>query len=74
VEYVPVICRVGFFAFGTVTINLAAHPNRMKQDAETVTDKATKLPGGVTDDVKADGQARRHREVLIFREHNEAFR
>jgi len=29
----------------------------MKQDAEMVKDKATELTGGVTDDVKADGQA-----------------
>jgi hypothetical protein len=28
----------------------------MKQDAEMVKDKATELTGGVTDDVKADGQ------------------
>ena len=40
-----------------VNINLAADPDKMKQDAETVKDKATELTGGVTDDVKADGQA-----------------
>ena len=34
----------------------------MKHDAKMVTDKATELTGGVTDDVKADGQER-HREV-----------
>jgi hypothetical protein len=44
-------------------INLATDPDKMKQDAEMVTGKATELTGGVTDDVKADGQARRHREV-----------
>jgi hypothetical protein len=44
-------------------INLANEPDKMKQDAELVTGKATELTGGVTDDVKADGQARRHREV-----------
>jgi hypothetical protein len=40
-----------------VNINLAADPDKMKQDAETLKDKATELTGGVTDDVKADGQA-----------------
>jgi hypothetical protein len=40
-----------------VNINLAADPDKMKQDAETVKDKATELTGGVTEDVKADGQA-----------------
>jgi hypothetical protein len=37
-----------------VNINLAADPDKMKQDAETVKDKATELTGGVTDDDKAD--------------------
>jgi hypothetical protein len=46
-----------------VNINLATDPDKMKQDAEMVTGKATELTGGVRDDVKADGQARRHREV-----------
>ena len=46
-----------------VNINLAADPDKMKQDAAMVKDKATGLTGGVTEDVKADGQARRHREV-----------
>jgi hypothetical protein len=46
-----------------ININLATDPDKMKQDAEMVTGKATELTGGVTDDVKADGQARRHREV-----------
>ena len=46
-----------------VNIALEADPDKMKQDAKIVTDKATELTGGVTDDVKADGQARRHREV-----------
>ena len=40
----------------TVNINLATDTDKMKQDAETVKDKATELTGGVTDDVKADGQ------------------
>jgi hypothetical protein len=40
-----------------VNINLATDPGKMKQDAKMVTDKATELTGGVTDDVKADGQA-----------------
>jgi hypothetical protein len=40
-----------------VNINLATDPDKMKQDAKLVTDKATELTGGVTDDVKADGQA-----------------
>jgi cell division protein FtsX len=40
-----------------VNINLAADPEKMKQDAAIVKDKATELTGGVTDDVKADGQA-----------------
>jgi hypothetical protein len=40
-----------------VNINLATDPDKMKQDAEMVTDKATELTGGVTEDVKADGQA-----------------
>ena len=38
-------------------INLATDPDKMKQDAKLVTDKATELTGGVTDDDKADGQA-----------------
>ena len=62
----------GWFAFSspapeagsnTVNVNLATDPDKMKQDAEMVTDKATELTGGVKEDVKADGQARRHREV-----------
>ncbi len=40
-----------------VNINLATDPDKMKQDAEAVKDKATELTGGVTEDVKADGQA-----------------
>ena len=40
-----------------VNINLAADPDKMKQDAQAVKDKATELTGGVTEDVKADGQA-----------------
>jgi hypothetical protein len=46
-----------------VNINLATEPDKMKQDAKLVTDKATELTGGVTDDVQADGQAHRQREV-----------
>jgi hypothetical protein len=41
-----------------VNINLATDPDKMKQDAQMVSDKATELTGGVTDGVKADGQAR----------------
>ena len=41
----------------TVNINLAADPDKMKQDAKMVTDKATALTSGVTKDNKADGQA-----------------
>ena len=41
----------------TININLATDPDKMKQDAKLVTDKATELTGGVTDDDKADGQA-----------------
>ena len=40
-----------------VNINLAADPDKMKQDAQAVKDKATELTGGVKEDVKADGQA-----------------
>ena len=56
----------GWFAFSSpapdagsnkVNINLATDPDKMKQDAKLVSDKATELTGGVTDDVKADGQA-----------------
>jgi len=56
----------GWFAFSSpapdagsnkVNINLATDPDKMKQDAKLVSDKATELTGGVTDDGKADGQA-----------------
>ena len=56
----------GWFAFSrpasdagsnNVNINLATDTDKMKQDAKMVTNKATELTGGVTDDVKADGQA-----------------
>jgi hypothetical protein len=40
-----------------VNINLSADPEKMKQDAKMVTDKATALTGGVRKDTKADGQA-----------------
>jgi hypothetical protein len=62
----------GWFAFSQpipdagsnkVNINLATDPDKMKQDAKIVTDKATELTGVVTDDVKADGQAGDNREV-----------
>ena len=39
-----------------VNINLATDPDKMKQDAQAVKDKATELTGGVKEDVKADGQ------------------
>jgi len=41
----------------TVNINLATDPDKMKQDAQAVKEKATELTDGVTDDVKAGGQA-----------------
>ena len=56
----------GWFAFSRpvpeagsnqVNINLATDPDKMKQDAKLVTDKATERTGGVTEDDKADGQA-----------------
>ena len=40
----------------TVNVNLATDPDKMKQDAQAVKEKATELTGGVTDDNKADGQ------------------
>ena len=40
----------------TVNITFATDTDKIKQDAKLVTDKATELTGGVTDDVKADGQ------------------
>jgi hypothetical protein len=40
-----------------VNFNVAADPDKMKQDAKMVTDKATELTGGVRKDIKADGQA-----------------
>ncbi len=40
-----------------VNINLAADPDKIKQDVEVVKDKATALTGGAKDGVKADGQA-----------------
>ena len=56
----------GWFAFSrpapdagsnNVNINLATDTDKMKSDARMVSDKATELTGGVTDDDKADGQA-----------------
>ena len=56
----------GWFAFSRpvpdagsnqVNINFATDTDKMKQDAKLVTDKATELTDGVTDDVKADDQA-----------------
>jgi hypothetical protein len=40
-----------------VNINLAADPDKMKQDVEMVKDKATELTGGDAEDLKADRQA-----------------
>ena len=40
-----------------VNINLATDTDKMKQDADIVTDRATELTGGVSDDDKADGQS-----------------
>ena len=39
-----------------VNINLAANPDKMKQDAKIVTDKASALTGGATNESKPDGQ------------------
>ena len=56
----------GWFAFSSpapdagsnkVNINLATDPDKMKQDAKMVSDKATELTGGVKEDVKVDGRA-----------------
>ena len=41
---------------GTVNINFATDKVKIQQDAQTVRDKATELTGGVSDDVRADGQ------------------
>ena len=41
----------------TGNINAATDPDKMKQDARSVKDKATELTGGVKHDVNADGQA-----------------
>ncbi len=41
-----------------VNINLAADPDKMKQDAKIVTDKATELTGGVQKDDHANGNAK----------------
>ena len=40
-----------------VNINLAANPDKMKQDAKMVTDKASELTRGGRKDIKADGKA-----------------
>jgi hypothetical protein len=40
-----------------VNINLATDPDQMKQDVQTTKDKVAELTDGVTDDVKAEGQA-----------------
>ena len=56
----------GWFAFSRpaadpgsnkVDINFEANPDKMKQDAKMVTDKATELTGGVRKDLKTSGQA-----------------
>ena len=47
----------------TGNIRLAAETDKMKKNVQTTTNNATELTGGVTEDVTADGQARRHREV-----------
>ena len=41
----------------TGNISLAAGTDKMKKNAEMTTNKATELTGGVTEGVKADGQA-----------------
>ena len=40
-----------------VNINLAANPDKMKQDAKMIADKATELTGRTRKDIKADGPA-----------------
>jgi hypothetical protein len=45
-----------------VNINLAADPERMKQDAKMVKDKASELTGGAAEDDEADGPASERRE------------
>ncbi len=40
-----------------VNINLATDPGKINEDAQAVKDSATELTGGVTEGVKADGQA-----------------
>ena len=47
----------------TGNIRLVAETDKMKKNVQTTTNNATELTGGVTEDVTADGQARRHREV-----------
>mgnify|MGYP001496548294 CR=1 FL=1 len=56
----------GWFAFtqpapeagsSKVNINLATDPDKMKQDAQAVKNKATELTDGVTEDDRVDGQA-----------------
>lgn len=39
-----------------ININLATDPDKIKQDAQAVKDKAAELTDRVTDDDKADGQ------------------
>jgi hypothetical protein len=56
----------GWFAFSRaapdtasnkVSITLDANPDKMKQDAKIVADRAKELTGGVRNDAKADGRA-----------------
>ena len=47
---------------GKVNINLAADPDKMKQDAKMVKDKASELTGRAAEDVEAEGQANERRE------------
>jgi len=55
----------GWFAFSRsapdaasnkVSITLDANPDKMKQDAKIVTERAKQLTGGVRNDAKADGR------------------
>jgi hypothetical protein len=39
-----------------LNINLAANPDKMRQDAKIVTDKAAALTGGARKETKPDGQ------------------
>ena len=68
----------GWFAFSRsapdagsnkVSITLDADPDKMKQDAKIVTDRAYQLTGGVTERRQGGRSGKRHREAgMNFRE------